>query len=373
MNASDQIANRLTGQAVNLLRLAEGIRKTVLADLEELEAELVRDLAVAVGKGVTPFTLARLKTLLRQTRDSISSAYEGIDADTQEAALRIARAVAVQTAAAVNAVVGADLISVAVSENKLAAIASDVLLFGKIQADWWLAQSERLQEAFTREMRMGQMRGETLGQLVARVRGTKAGGWADGIMQASRSQAEALVRTSTMAVAGEANQRLYAANRDVVKGVQWVSTLDSRTTEICIALDGKQWRFPEEGDAYADFIPVGHDKEFSPPPAHWNCRSTIVPVTFSWEELAGRHGNSAAAQAADDVPEGTRASMDGQVAASTTFEDWLQTQSEEFQNEVLGPRRAEMWRTGRIELSQLTDVRNNPLTLEQLEEIAGVK
>jgi hypothetical protein len=63
--------------------------------------------------------------------------------------------------------------------------------------------------------------------------------------------------------------------------VQWVSTLDSRTTEICIALDGLQWTLP-------DYEPIGHKVDFPGAIAHWGCRSTQIAVVKSWEELGGK-------------------------------------------------------------------------------------
>ena len=266
----------------------------------------------------------------------------------------------------VNAAVGVDLLTVAISPENLAAIASDVILFGKIPGEWWKDQDAKLADRFAREMRIGQYRGETIDQLVRRVRGTKANHFTDGIMQVPKNQAEALVRTGVLGVANEARAQTLSANRDVIKGVQWISTLDSRTTEICMALDGLSWDFPKSGDGYADYIPVGHDKEFSPPPAHWNCRSTIIPITYSYAELAARHGNSNASKIAETIPEGTRASMDGQIAEQATFEDWLTTKDTEFQNEVLGEKVADLWRSGQIEIPQLTNARNVPLTINEL-------
>jgi hypothetical protein len=365
-NTSDEIQDAITGHAVDLLRLAEGIRALVLADLEALETELVKDLEGIVGK--TDFTLARLRTLLAQTRETIATAYVGIGDDTQAAMERLARVVASQTSAAVNAAVGARLLSVGLSREQLAAVARNVVVFGKFPWEWWKDQDVKLRDRFARAMRSGYYRGETVEQLVRRVRGTKARGFADGLMRATRAQAEALVRTSVIAVSNEARLSTYDKNRDVVKGVQWVSVLDERTTLICIGLDGKEWEFPGSGTDYADYEPIGHDKEFPGPTAHWNCRSTQVPITFSWDELSGRASTKSRA---GRIPKGTRASMDGQVARATTYGEWLARQSDERQDEVLGPGRAELFRAGKLKVEALTDARNNPISLEDLEAKYG--
>lgn len=363
-NLSDDLANEFTRHHVDLLRVSDGIRDTVIEDLERLELELIRDLLDGVGK--TEFTKARMMALLKQTQETIATAYDSIQEDVNGGLELVGKLMGQLTIDTVNASIGAELLSVALTPAQLEAIASDMVLFGKFPWEWWKDQDAKLRDRFARAMRDGQFRGEGIDKLVQRVRGTKEQNYTDGILEVPKAQAEALVRTSVLGVSNEARQQTIIANRDVIKGVQWISTLDNRTTEICMALDGLQWEFPEEGDAYEDYIPIGHDKAFSPPPAHWNCRSVTIPITYSFEELAGRHGNTKAAKAADAISEGKRASIDGQVAGSTTFEDWLGKQSDAQQDEILGPTVAKLWREGRIDVRDLTDARNTPLTVAQL-------
>ena len=59
-------------------------------------------------------------------------------------------------------------------------------------------------------------------------------------------------------------------------------------------------------------------------------------------------------------------SMDGQVAAETTFEDWLKKQSKGRQDTVLGDGKAALWRDGKINFRDLLDQNGRPLTTEQL-------
>ena len=75
-NASARIADATTTHTVNLMRLAEGQRQEVLASLEKLETSLVKDLEDTVGKSAAK--IARLKALLKQTQQTIATAYEGI-------------------------------------------------------------------------------------------------------------------------------------------------------------------------------------------------------------------------------------------------------------------------------------------------------
>lgn len=59
----------------------------------------------------------------------------------------------------------------------------------------------------------------------------------------------------------------------------------------------------------------------------------------------------------------------GTVPATTTYEQWLSRQSRSFQDEVLGPTRGRLFRTGRISLDKFVDRRGNELTLADLEDL----
>lgn len=68
------------------------------------------------------------------------------------------------------------------------------------------------------------------------------------------------------------------------------------------------------------------------------------------------------------IPAQTRASIDGEVAADLTFDDFLKGKPKAFADEMLGKGKAELWRDGKITLQQLLDQRGNPLTLTQLRQ-----
>jgi SPP1 gp7 family putative phage head morphogenesis protein len=127
-------------------------------------------------------------------------------------------------------------------------------------------------------------RAKTVGQLVA------AGGQATAVAD---NQVMALVRTSINQVANTASQQVYEANQDITKKYRYVATLDTRTSAICRALDGREFEYGKG--------PM--------PPQHFNCRSTTVPIIDS-----------------DILPPSTtatRASKDGQVPVNTTYGKWL--------------------------------------------------
>lgn len=188
--------------------------------------------------------------------------------------------------------------------------------------------------------------------------GTKTNQYKDGFMYGKRRGAEALVRTSVQVVANEARLQTYENNDDIVKGIEWVSTLDARTSSTCRALDGLMWDNERK--------PIGHSKKFVGVTAHWNCRSTQVPVLKSWKELGAK-------KKFKEITESTRASMDGQVSAKKNYEKWLKSKSESFQKEVLGKGKWELWQKGELGFTDMVDQTGNPLTLDQLKSELGIK
>jgi len=357
VSVSDDLLDRITAHSADLLRLEAGERQKVLAILQDLEKELVAKLTDIDPTGPirTAYQKTRLTKLLDQTRKTIKTAYGSITKDNSGSLKELASIEGDFSTKTLNAAIPVEVGAVSLSLEQLRTIASDALIQGAPSSEWWADQAADLQAKFTREMRMGMLEGEPLGRLVQRLRGTRANKYTDGIMETSRRNAEALIRSSVQTVANQARLQTWKANEDLISALQWVSTLDSRTTDICIARDGLTWDL--EGKPIGHSIPWGGG-----PPAHWNCRSSVVPVTRTWKELGID---------AEEVPASTRASMDGQIAEKVTYEDWLAKKPAEFQNDVLGVGKAKLFRDGKINLRELLDQRGRPLTLEQLRERVG--
>lgn len=219
---------------------------------------------------------------------------------------------------------------------------------GKVDREWWDDLSTQTAARLKAQIGLGLSQGETQDQIIRRVRGTRANGFRDGVLNVERQQAAAIVRTTTANVSAAARQETYRQMADVLSGVQWVATLDTRTCAIC---------GPRDGQIYAV-----EDAAAPKPPAHWNCRCTTAPVVKSYRELAGLKPRAAAG-----VSEGTRASMDGQVAESVTWSDWVARQSAERQDEVFGPSRAKLYRAGTITAQDLATRTGRLRSVEELE------
>lgn len=235
--------------------------------------------------------------------------------------------------------VALDVITPAATALKAAATARPFQ--GRLLREWVSEHPAAVRMRLRNAIRQGVAQGETVAQIVQRVRGTRAAGFKDGVMEINRRGAEAMVRTAVSHTVNAARTETYQSNADIVKGVQWVATLDSRTSQTCISLDGK-------------VFPISSGPR---PPAHINCRSSTIPVLKSWKELGIPLGES---------PVGTRASMDGQVAGDMRYADWLKGKSREFQDEVLGKTRADLWRSGEVPMDKFVDYSGRAYTLDQL-------
>lgn len=141
-------------------------------------------------------------------------------------------------------------------------------------------------------------------------------------------------KTKTFAVtwaSSTSQQRLeqVAEKSTNTKGWWHVSTLDGRTSDICLVRSNKRWD--------KDKKPIGHDLQWKMNPLHPHCRSKVVPITNVSEEPAG-----------------------------ITVEEWLDSMSDKEQAETLGVGKAAMYRRGDITLRDLLDQSGRPKTLKAI-------
>lgn len=337
---NDVIRDLQIRHQVYIQRLGSGVLAKLIKLLDKADAEIVAKL---LARGATlegSYASKRLEALLDTLRTINRDAHAAMGKDLRTELLALARYETGFQKDLLNSALPVSWDFVTPTAETLKAVVTARPFQGRLLKEWVSdlgdAKAKRLRDA----IRMGVVQGETVDQIVRRVRGTAALGYKDGIMQVGRRGAEALVRTAVAHTTTAARDSLYAANRDLIDEEQWVATLDTRTCLECGELDGQKF-------------PVG---EGTKTPAHIGCRCVRVPVVKSWREL-GLDIN--------ELPPGTRASMDGQVSATETYSTWLAKQSVEMQNDALGPARAEMFRSG-TEIGAFTNRVGDALTLEQL-------
>lgn len=357
---NEKLLDEVTHRSVNLMRFSEKVRGEVVAYLDSMKGQLIKDLSETDPElAMTASRRRRAEALLAQANETIDSTYGNISEHMVTALSKTAMNEGAWAGKVLQVALPLELATTALGEETLRALADRATVLGIPLGEWWTKQSERQQTLFATAIRDGILKGETTDELVARVRAPESEGGVG--LKTQRRNAETLVRSSISTVANEARDETWQENADLMKGVMWVSTLDARTTrEFCIPRDGLMYTLP-------DYKPMGHSFSWADGPGriHPNCRSTSCPVLKSAKELG---------LPIEDLPPSTRASMDGQVPENMKYEDWLRTKPKEFQDEVLGKRRAELWREGRLtSLEDLVNQRGRPLTLTELEAKFPVK
>lgn len=359
-----QLADRYVAHGIDLLRFTSGVRAKVLAILERMSVELT---ARVLDEPMGVRGKARLESLLIDTNDIIEHYYFDASALAAKKLAGLAAAEPLALRAALHdagQVIGIELSTAMPSAHLLEAMASDVLIEKAPSKQWWAQQGRNMVWRFSNEVRQGMSQGETNAQIVGRIVGAPVGkGQAPrtaGVMPISRADAARLVHASVQTVANTAREMAFQANRDILAGVQQLSTLDGHTTATCIAYSGAQWDMDHK-PINGTTLPYNNGC-----PRHWNCRSVMVPMTKSLRSMG------------IDLPDfepTTRAASSGhaggQVKASTSMKDWLGTRTTGQLDEQLGKGRAQLYRDGVITLQQLLDVSGSPLSMKQLSALYG--
>jgi SPP1 gp7 family putative phage head morphogenesis protein len=338
---NEELADAAVRHAIGLQRYTSGELQRMMALLNRVDADIAAVMQKYDPTDVAPrYAEQRLEKMLIAIRELNAEVYDAFvkalsgdmrDLAAYEAAFQaklIEQAIPVEF----------DVVKPPPAQVRAAALARPFQ--GRLLKEWGKDLEASAFAKVRDSIRIGFVEGETIDQLVRRIRGTRVNQFKDGILEINRRNAEALVRTAVSHTANSARQDVFEANDDIIKGVRWVATLDSRTSAVCRGRDGTVY-------------PIDKGPR---PPAHWNCRSTTVPVLKTWREMGID---------ADEANAGTRASMNGQVPASETYDSWLRKQPVEFQNEVLGATKAKLFRAG-LTMDRFVNRAGDELTLDEL-------
>jgi SPP1 gp7 family putative phage head morphogenesis protein len=382
--ANEQLLNSAIYHGLSLERVSAGMAQ----DIKDLLVKAQEDITGKLQSGtLTDWQTKRAQQFLEWSNKTIANAYNKIDGNVADTLDGIKVAEIAKQTNSINQALGVE-ISPAMSTQQLESIAKadELLVNGAVMSDWWKKQASNLQHQVKTTVQQGLTQGKSTQDIAKDLRQFLPTD-EDISQKQAVAQANALARTAAATVQSEAQQAYYKENSDILKGIQWVSTLDSRTTPQCQALDGNAWTYSEDGE----MSPVGHDIPFPGfPPIHWNCRSTTVPVLKSWQELSDKelpHLDDATVQEAfesnladqgftpdqiADISMNQRASVDGTVPESTTYEDWLGKQPELTQKQILGPAKWQLWHDGAVTLKDMINKQTlEPLTVDEL--IAAAK
>lgn len=380
--SNEKILDRYIRHQTYLLRYAGGLRNQVLPDLVSTEKKLYDAIVewIAKAEGNRTLTGTSGRKWQREFADVLNNirmpAWDTISTEISNQLKELSIAEAATGAAVIESSVPVVIGMSLPPAEKLVAIVNSQPFEGRTLKEWM----ERTAQADVQKMlsyaKVGIVQGQTPTQVARGIIGTQAAKYTDGVARKAFKDIESVILTLTNGIQNEAKQALYEENADIIKEELYVATLDVRTTIECAANDGQV--FPRgEG-------PI--------PPLHFRCRSLRVPY-INPENLRNRGFDSSTERQLlqeyseqanipkvgdrnglpyghktkfDDFARKRRRDLVGQVPAQTSYNEWLKTQSKDFQDQVLGPTRAEMFRKGEISLDKFVARDGDVLTLDEL-------
>ena len=330
-------------------RLAIFLRDNVYPDIS---AKLERELGMMRfgGGSVSARSVARLRRMKAEIRELVRVGMRGARNQLSGELFDLAKAEADWQ---LNAFAKANPFTVSYTlpaASALRAVVNSDAIQGRTLSNWFAGIERGARTSIERELNIGIVQGESISDLVRRVRGTASLGFKDGVYATTTRNAQAIARTAATHVSSRARELTYGENDSVIKSVQYVATLDARTSETCASLSGR-------------VFPIGEGPR---PPQHINCRSTTTPVMKSWKEMGID---------AKELTPSTRASMNGQVPDNLTYNDWLRKMDKNpstrgIIDDALGRERAKLFRGG-LSVDRFTDKHFKPLTLDQIRAREG--
>lgn len=343
--AERELIDAVVLHQIELQRYSNSVVRRIIAILNRADADIAQALADLLESAPQSATVEYLDSLLASVRSLNTQAYaaleQGVSGSMQELA-----GFETRWAPATYSLLEVSAPFATVTAQSAYAAALSRPFQGRLLREWARGIESEKMARIRSAVRMGFLEGKATSQIVREIRGTKAKGYQDGLIEIDRRHAETMARTALSHTAATSRDMFFEANDDILGDIVWVSTLDGRTSQECRIRDGKRYT----KDTHR---PVGHSLPWGSGPGrlHWQCRSTAVALLKGQEELFG-----------------TRASKGGQVDANESYGTWLKRQPASVQDDVLGPSRGALFRRGGLEIEQFSNDKGKTLTLAELED-----
>ena len=355
MNANEKLIHATISHELDLRRYSDSVVYRIIAVLNRSDSAMAAELVVKLeSMSPTAFSIERLEGMLYSVRQLNAQAFADVQRELTQELRDFAQYEAAWNQAVLADVLPAKIMAVGVSVDQVAAASLSRPFQGNLLKGFLSELEEKKARLIRQAVADGFVQGKTTADIVRSIRGTKAKGYSDGIIEITRRDAQAIVRTALSHTAAAATRKTHEANSDLIKGFVWLATLDQRTSSQCRIRDHKQYDKAHK--------PIGHSYPWGAGPGslHWNCRSKSTPILKSLKEITGLD--------IEDFEIDERASMDGVVPGATDYATWIKKQSAARQDDVLGKSRAELLRKGDLSLADLYSAKGSPLTLDQLRE-----
>lgn len=357
---------------ITLERLANTLSADTEARLQAVFREIANDLQI-IDPGAPvqrTYQQGRLKELIARVQSRLRAWMKAEEAASKASLAAVARVQGVWAGDTLTVTLGSKgrrVRPTPMSQQWMRTILNEDPLQGRLFREHIGKIGQNAYDRLRTQVRMGLLAEEPISDIVRRIRGkqVRRGVFSGGVLDTTTREAEALARTAVNHVANRAMLETYQANSSILLGVRFVSVLDDRTTVLCASLDGTVW-------------PMGSD-EIRQPPLHYNCRSLLVPEV-DWERLglpAPPETPRSARDLSDVSEEDLRRRVSArrrtgdfgsvtQVSSSTTAEQWLRRQPNHVQDKMLGRGKAELFRAGKMTLSDFVRQDGRVIPLREL-------
>jgi len=377
--ANELFEDALIRHQTYLLRYAGSVRNRIWAILDRTNEDISDKIRSRLANNVgltTGVEMRRLEALVDQIKAIRAPAWVEATSVLKEEMVGLSLAESVALNGIVSVVLPVVIETALPSSRMLRSVALARPFQGQILADWAASMEANDLRLIHNAIQLGMTAGESMDVITRRVIGTASMQNADGVNAMTKRQVQAVVRTAVQHVANHSRTAWFNENSDIVTTERFVATLDSRTTPICRATDGKQF-------------PLGKGPI---PPLHWQCRSLRIAVfdgvllgdrpakPYVERELVEEYAAAnrlGAIKTRAALPRGTKGDYDkwargairsrvGPVPADTTYGEWLKGQSKTFQDDTLGIAKAKLFRDGGLTLDKFVNRNGDELTLAQL-------
>jgi SPP1 gp7 family putative phage head morphogenesis protein len=377
--ANEEFLDAMIRHQIYLLRYSGYVRNKISELLSESEKDIAEKILVRLARGTglsTPAEVSRMNALKDIIHGIRMESWNKADEFFQSEMKELAYKEQIHVGAVLQTVVPVVITTVMPSASLLKTMVLDLPFEGVVMKEWVSSLAKEDLRRINTAVQLGTVAGESAQDITKRVFGSVRLMGTDGTTELTRRQVGAVVRTAVQHVANNSRNLFMNENSELFRLEQFVATLDSRTTPVCRANDGKRF-------------PIGKGPI---PPLHYSCRSLRVAV-MNENFIGDRPSNPTtertlvvqyaeenglgAVKTRNSLPRGTKGKYDkwareelrkrvGPIPSSTNYQEWLSGQSKMFQEDVLGKTKAKLFRDGHLKLDKFVNRAGDELTLHEL-------
>lgn len=228
--------DRLVNRQIAVGRYAERQAYEIIKLLNRADKEL---LAKIIDRGESDsFTGRRLEALLKEIRSMVDRTYRELFDATKVEMEQFAPHAAEFATATLSMSMPVAWSPVSISDEQLVAIVDRTpISIGKdkklLLEEVFSSMASGKEEMIRGALRLGMVQGETVDQMVRRLKGTRSAQYRDGLLEGSRRSMANMVRSVVQHTNNVAVQSVYSKNKDVLNGWLYISTFDSRVCPVC--------------------------------------------------------------------------------------------------------------------------------------------